>query len=128
MAYSEPRGKPAILTLLGSSGADPRRILLLTFSRRAARDTIPRVERIAAEAMGTSGTISSAIEWAGTFHAVGASSECTNGIRVRPVGSVGGDRRHDGFRAAHRRRGSIRFWYAIGPQPVTKRLGAVRPC
>ncbi len=54
-------------------GADPGRILLLTFSRRAAREMIRRVERIAAEAMGAgSGAMSSAIEWAGTFHAVGA--------------------------------------------------------
>jgi DNA helicase II / ATP-dependent DNA helicase PcrA len=54
-------------------GADPRRILLLTFSRRAAKELIRRVERIAAEAMGSAvGAMAESIEWAGTFHAVGA--------------------------------------------------------
>src|SRR6187402_3133053 len=33
-------------------GADPRRILLMTFSRRAASEMTRRVERIAAEVMG----------------------------------------------------------------------------
>ncbi len=48
-------------------GADPRRILLMTFSRRR------RVERIAAQVMGTSsGAITDALHWAGTFHGIGA--------------------------------------------------------
>lgn len=54
-------------------GADPRRILLLTFSRRAAEAMIRRVERIAADALPTriagGGTT---VPWSGTFHAVGA--------------------------------------------------------
>src|SRR5215207_6164781 len=36
------------------NGADPRRILLMTFSRRAAGEMTRRVERIAAQVMGTS--------------------------------------------------------------------------
>jgi DNA helicase-2/ATP-dependent DNA helicase PcrA len=55
------------------TGADPRRILMLTFSRRAAAEMSRRVERIAAQALGTSaGAIADALTWAGTFHAIGA--------------------------------------------------------
>jgi DNA helicase-2/ATP-dependent DNA helicase PcrA len=55
------------------SGADPRRILLMTFSRRAASEMTRRVERIAAHVMGTSsGAVSEALHWAGTFHGIGA--------------------------------------------------------
>ena len=54
-------------------GADPRRMLLLTFSRRAAAEMTRRVERIAAQAMGADGeALSAGLTWAGTFHAVGA--------------------------------------------------------
>ncbi|MGV8840480.1 MAG: ATP-dependent helicase [Bauldia sp.] len=55
-------------------GADPQRILLLTFSRRAAAEMTRRVERIAAKAFGTgTGAAAAAnLSWAGTFHAVGA--------------------------------------------------------
>jgi DNA helicase-2/ATP-dependent DNA helicase PcrA len=54
-------------------GADPRTILLLTFSRRAAAEMTRRVERIvaaAARARGRAARIE--IPWAGTFHAIGA--------------------------------------------------------
>ena len=55
------------------SGADPRRILLLTFSRRAAAEMSRRVERLAARVMGAgSGAMVDALSWAGTFHAIGA--------------------------------------------------------
>ena len=55
------------------SGADPRRILLMTFSRRAAGEMTRRVERIAGQIMGTSsGAITDALHWAGTFHGIGA--------------------------------------------------------
>jgi DNA helicase-2/ATP-dependent DNA helicase PcrA len=55
------------------NGADPRRILLVTFSRRAAEEMRRRTERIAAEALGPQGaTLAGALAWAGTFHAVGA--------------------------------------------------------
>jgi DNA helicase-2/ATP-dependent DNA helicase PcrA len=54
-------------------GADPRRILLLTFSRRAAAEMTRRVERVAASAMGASArAVADALTWSGTFHAIGA--------------------------------------------------------
>jgi DNA helicase-2/ATP-dependent DNA helicase PcrA len=55
------------------TGADPRKILLLTFSRRAAAEMSRRVERISAEVMGkASGAVAEALTWAGTFHGIGA--------------------------------------------------------
>jgi DNA helicase-2/ATP-dependent DNA helicase PcrA len=54
-------------------GADPRRILLMTFSRRAASEMIRRVERIARKVMGDgAGVAVDALNWAGTFHGIGA--------------------------------------------------------
>lgn len=54
-------------------GADPRRILLLTFSRRAASEMGRRVERIVDQALGIqSGAGRAALQWSGTFHAIGA--------------------------------------------------------
>ncbi|MEI4486962.1 ATP-dependent helicase [Frigidibacter sp. MR17.14] len=53
------------------NGADPRRILLMTFSRRAAADLTRRVERIVAGATGQE-ALAAALDWAGTFHAIGA--------------------------------------------------------
>src|SRR5271170_4141822 len=54
-------------------GADPRRIMLLTFSRRAAAEMLLRVDRILGEAAHsrTSGT-AEVLSFAGTFHSVGA--------------------------------------------------------
>lgn len=52
-------------------GADPSRILLLTFSRRAAAEMEGRVERIVAATLGLK-TGALALPWSGTFHAVGA--------------------------------------------------------
>jgi DNA helicase II / ATP-dependent DNA helicase PcrA len=75
---------------LVANGADPRRILLMTFSRRAAVEMTRRVERIGREALAASqagngtgalvgalvgtlgGSFASALPWAGTFHAIGA--------------------------------------------------------
>ncbi|WP_026605556.1 ATP-dependent helicase [Methylocapsa acidiphila] len=55
------------------SGADPRRILLMTFSRRAAAEMSRRVERICAKVLGSkSGVMTNALAWAGTFHGIGA--------------------------------------------------------
>jgi DNA helicase-2/ATP-dependent DNA helicase PcrA len=54
------------------NGADPRRILLMTFSRRAAAEMTRRVERIARQVMGSSAAIVDALTWAGTFHGIGA--------------------------------------------------------
>ena len=74
-------GKTATLAhrvahLIGQ-GADPRRIMLLTFSRRAAAEMCRRVDRIVGECgQGRSGptseAITGALAWAGTFHAIGA--------------------------------------------------------
>ncbi|MCX5497670.1 ATP-dependent helicase [Kaistia dalseonensis] len=55
------------------NGADPRRIMLLTFSRRAASEMAHRVERIAAGVMGDKAVaMTDALNWSGTFHGVGA--------------------------------------------------------
>src|SRR5436190_15013547 len=55
------------------NGADPRRILLMTFSRRAASEMTKRVERIARKVMGdNAGVMTDALVWAGTFHGIGA--------------------------------------------------------
>ena len=54
-------------------GADPRRILLMTFSRRAASEMTRRVERIVGEVLGRdAAVITDALTWAGTFHGIGA--------------------------------------------------------
>jgi DNA helicase-2/ATP-dependent DNA helicase PcrA len=59
-------------------GADPRRIMLLTFSRRASVEMTRRVGRILAGiAQGSGGAIADSatwdvMTWAGTFHAIGA--------------------------------------------------------
>ncbi|TCK28865.1 Rep family ATP-dependent DNA helicase [Ancylobacter aquaticus] len=53
--------------------ADPRRILLLTFSRRAAAEMARRVERIAARVLGPDArALTEGLTWAGTFHGIGA--------------------------------------------------------
>ncbi|WFU13894.1 ATP-dependent helicase [Bradyrhizobium sp. CB3481] len=54
-------------------GADPRRMLLMTFSRRAAAEMTQRVERIARRVLGDkAGIMTEALSWAGTFHGIGA--------------------------------------------------------
>ncbi|MBB5221591.1 DNA helicase-2/ATP-dependent DNA helicase PcrA [Amaricoccus macauensis] len=61
------------LAHLVRSGADPRRILLMTFSRRAAAEMVRRAERLAVETMGpTAEVLARGLTWAGTFHAMGA--------------------------------------------------------
>ncbi len=55
------------------NGADPRRILLMTFSRRAASEMGKRVERICGQVLGANaGVMTDALAWAGTFHGIGA--------------------------------------------------------
>jgi DNA helicase II / ATP-dependent DNA helicase PcrA len=55
------------------NGADPRRVLLMTFSRRAAAEMTRRVERIARKVLGDhSRALTDALVWAGTFHGIGA--------------------------------------------------------
>src|SRR6516164_7445985 len=53
-------------------GADPGRILLMTFSRRAAAEMTRRVARIAAKLGRNGSLVSDSLAWAGTFHAIGA--------------------------------------------------------
>ena len=56
------------------AGVDTRRILLLTFTRRAAREMTRRVETILRRALADSmhGTLPSGVlPWSGTFHSVG---------------------------------------------------------
>src|SRR5580700_4262955 len=53
--------------------ADPRRMMLLTFSRRAAAEMSRRIERIAAQVLPEHGRLMvDALTWSGTFHAIGA--------------------------------------------------------
>ncbi len=55
------------------NGADPRRIMLLTFSRRAAAEMTRRVGVILSDfGRGRSAAMADAMAWAGTFHSVGA--------------------------------------------------------
>jgi DNA helicase-2/ATP-dependent DNA helicase PcrA len=68
-------------------GADPRRILLMTFSRRAAAEMTRRVERIARKVMGdNAGVMTDALTWAGTFHGIGARllRDCADRIGLDP--------------------------------------------
>ncbi len=55
---------------LVAQGADPGRILLLTFSRRAAEEMTRRAARIAGELAAPGAGC--ALPWSGTFHSVGA--------------------------------------------------------
>jgi DNA helicase-2/ATP-dependent DNA helicase PcrA len=55
------------------SGADPQRLLLLTFSRRAAQEMERRAGRLLQQALGMTATQRPpALPWAGTFHGIGA--------------------------------------------------------
>src|SRR6266516_2212474 len=67
------------------NGGDPRRILLMTFSRRAAAEMTRRAERIVAAALGSS-SAAAALAWSGTFHSIGARllREYANEIGLSP--------------------------------------------
>jgi DNA helicase-2/ATP-dependent DNA helicase PcrA len=72
-------------------GADPRRILLLTFSRRAAAEMQKRVERITGKVMGAQANVmTAALTWSGTFHAIGARllREYANDIGIESAFSI----------------------------------------
>jgi len=59
-----------VATLI-ARGADPRRILLLTFSRRAAQEMTRRAARLVNGVRGrASGGGDAGLTWAGTFHAI----------------------------------------------------------
>jgi len=54
-------------------GADPHRIMLLTFSRRAAAEMMKRVERIVVSLGGAiSARLGATLTWSGTFHSIGS--------------------------------------------------------
>ncbi|MGJ7495105.1 ATP-dependent helicase [Variovorax sp. RT4R15] len=57
---------------LVAQGADPQRILLLTFSRRAAQEMERRAGQVVARVLGLRSEAPPALPWAGTFHGVGA--------------------------------------------------------
>ena len=59
------------------SGVDPARILMLTFTRRAAQEMIRRAQKIVAETLAERGklgdrSVVSRLVWSGTFHSVGS--------------------------------------------------------
>jgi ATP-dependent DNA helicase UvrD/PcrA len=58
------------------NGVDPARILMLTFTRRAAQEMTRRTQSIVAEVMSDRGkagdrSVTSRLHWSGTFHSVG---------------------------------------------------------
>jgi superfamily I DNA/RNA helicase len=85
----EPGGPSALLVIAGAgsgktamlahrvaalilAGADPKRIMLATFSRRAAAELNRRVERIVARRLPAEAAAAPVPAWSGTFHAIGA--------------------------------------------------------
>jgi DNA helicase-2/ATP-dependent DNA helicase PcrA len=54
------------------TGADPQRILLLTFSRRAANEMGQRAAGVLQRVFKTSSSAFASLPWAGTFHSIGA--------------------------------------------------------
>jgi DNA helicase-2/ATP-dependent DNA helicase PcrA len=55
------------------TGADPQRVMLVTFSRRAAQEMERRVGRVLHQALGFASTQRApSLPWSGTFHALGA--------------------------------------------------------
>ena len=69
-------GKTAMLAhrvaALIFAGADPKRIMLATFSRRAAAELGRRVERLLARRLAPEAAAAATPAYAGTFHAIGA--------------------------------------------------------
>ncbi|MCW5613121.1 MAG: ATP-dependent helicase [Rubrivivax sp.] len=63
----------ARLAMLVQRGADPQRVLLLSFSRRAAQEMARRAGRLLHEALGLgAGVPPPVLPWCGTFHSVAA--------------------------------------------------------
>ena len=59
------------------NGSDPSRIMMLTFTRRAAQEMIKRTQTIVAEVLADRGkggdrSVVSRLTWSGTFHSVGS--------------------------------------------------------
>ncbi len=55
-----------------ADGVDPQRLLLLTFSRRAAQEMERRAGQVLARVLGLQSERPPALPWAGTFHGIGA--------------------------------------------------------
>ncbi|MGJ7525960.1 ATP-dependent helicase [Variovorax sp. GB1P17] len=55
-----------------AGGVDPQRLLLLTFSRRAAQEMGRRAGQVLARVLGLQSAVPPALPWAGTFHGIGA--------------------------------------------------------
>lgn len=55
-----------------AKGADPQRLLLLTFSRRAAQEMSQRAGHVLAKVLGLGSQTPPTLPWAGTFHGIGA--------------------------------------------------------
>jgi len=55
-----------------AGGADPQRLLLLTFSRRAAQEMERRAGQVLQRVLGLASQTPPALPWAGTFHGIGA--------------------------------------------------------
>ncbi|WP_077001200.1 ATP-dependent helicase [Variovorax sp. KK3] len=53
-------------------GADPHRMMMLTFSRRAANEMEQRVAGVLRRVLPNAGAAATRLPWAGTFHSVGA--------------------------------------------------------
>lgn len=97
-------------------GADPQRLLLLTFSRRAAQEMQRRAGRLLHQALGLGALQQApALPWAGTFHAIGArllrehaavlglSEQFTIADRADAEDLMGLVRQELGFASAHSR-------------------------
>ncbi|MEO5701854.1 MAG: ATP-dependent helicase [Casimicrobiaceae bacterium] len=71
-------------------GADPQRILLLTFSRRAAADMERRAAGVLRDALAGRTGAPTSLPWSGTFHAVGARllRDCAERIGLDPQFTV----------------------------------------
>ncbi|MBS0335666.1 MAG: ATP-dependent helicase [Proteobacteria bacterium] len=85
--HGSPRESPPLLVIAGAGtgktntlahrvahlvlqGVRPERILLLTFSRRAAQELARRSQAIVARALPSGGDAAARLPWAGTFHSV----------------------------------------------------------
>ncbi|MDM0115507.1 ATP-dependent helicase [Variovorax sp. J22R133] len=55
-----------------AKGVDPQRVLLLTFSRRAAMEMDRRAGQVLTKVLGLGSQTPPSLPWAGTFHSVGA--------------------------------------------------------
>ena len=124
-------------------GADPQRILLLTFSRRAAGELERRAGRVLARILRTgSAGAPVTLPWAGTFHAVGARllREYARRIGVDPAftihdradaeDEIGLTREHLGLAGTERRFPAKATCLAIYSRTVNSAapLGAVLAC